>query len=102
MATFRSMARWRATSRAARSPSVRVRTCAGPFPATVSGSAVRYGKLKGHSVVLAKTAKVMRDVLHQNLAVEPGAFFEGQCRRTDGAQSRDGASAVTHAPAAQS
>ena len=42
------------------------------------------GQLKGQSVVLAKTAKIVGDVIHQTLAVEPGAFFEGQCRRIDG------------------
>jgi cytoskeletal protein CcmA (bactofilin family) len=38
-------------------------------------------------VVLAKTAKLIGDVVHQTLAVEPGAFFEGQCRRIDGAKT---------------
>jgi cytoskeletal protein CcmA (bactofilin family) len=74
---------------------------------TISSDSIRVcgsvnGQLKGHSVVLAKTAKVMGDVLHQTLAVEPGAFFEGQCRRIDSAQSGSSASSVTHAPAAQS
>jgi cytoskeletal protein CcmA (bactofilin family) len=45
------------------------------------------GQVKGQSVVLAKTAKLIGDVVHQTLAVEPGAFFEGQCRRIDGAKS---------------
>jgi cytoskeletal protein CcmA (bactofilin family) len=45
------------------------------------------GQVKGQSVVLAKTAKLVGDVVHQTLAVEPGAFFEGQCRRIDGAKS---------------
>src|SRR5215468_10914897 len=45
------------------------------------------GQVKGQSVVLAKTARLIGDVVHQTLAVEPGAFFEGQCRRIDGAQS---------------
>jgi len=45
------------------------------------------GQLKGQSVVLAKTAKLVGDVTHQTLAVEPGAFFEGQCRRMEGSQS---------------
>jgi cytoskeletal protein CcmA (bactofilin family) len=73
---------------------------------TISSDSIRVcgsvnGQLKGHSVVLAKTAKLIGDVMHQTLAVEPGAFFEGQCRRIDSAQSGDVASAVTHAPAAQ-
>ena len=45
------------------------------------------GQLKGQSVILAKTAKLIGDVVHQSLAVEPGAFFEGQCRRIDGAKT---------------
>jgi cytoskeletal protein CcmA (bactofilin family) len=57
---------------------------------TISSDSIRVcgsvnGQLKGQSIVLAKTAKVVGDVLHQSLAVEPGAFFEGQCRRSDGA-----------------
>ena len=45
------------------------------------------GQLKGQSVVLAKTAKLIGDVVHQTLAVEPGAFFEGQCRRIESAKN---------------
>jgi cytoskeletal protein CcmA (bactofilin family) len=45
------------------------------------------GQLKGQSVILAKTAKLIGDVTHQTLSVEPGAFFEGQCKRIDGAKS---------------
>jgi len=44
------------------------------------------GQLKGQSVILAKTAKLVGDITHQTLSVEPGAFFEGQCRRIDGAK----------------
>jgi len=74
---------------------------------TISSDSIRVygsvnGQLKGDSVVLTKTAKLIGDVTHQTLAVEPGAFFEGQCRRIDSTQSGNGASAVTHAPAAQS
>jgi cytoskeletal protein CcmA (bactofilin family) len=57
---------------------------------TISSDSIRVcgsvnGQLKGQSVVLAKTAKVLGDVLHHTLSVEPGAFFEGQCRRTESA-----------------
>ena len=45
------------------------------------------GQVKGQSVILAKTAKLIGDVVHQTLSVEPGAHFEGQCRRIDGAKS---------------
>jgi cytoskeletal protein CcmA (bactofilin family) len=59
---------------------------------TISSDTIRIcgsvnGQLKGQSVVLAKTAKLVGDVTHQSLAVEPGAYFEGQCRRIDGAKS---------------
>ena len=57
----------------------------------ISGETVRIcgavnGQIKGTTVTLAKTAKVIGDVLHQTLSIEPGAFFEGQCRRIDSAQ----------------
>ena len=59
---------------------------------TISSDSIRIcgsvnGQLKGQSVVLAKTAKLVGDVVHQTLAIEPGAFFEGACRRIDGAKS---------------
>jgi cytoskeletal protein CcmA (bactofilin family) len=59
---------------------------------TISSDSIRVcgavnGQLKGQSVILAKTAKLVGDVIHQTLAVEPGAFFEGQCRRIDAAKS---------------
>jgi len=59
---------------------------------TISSDSIRIcgsvnGQLKGQSVVLAKTAKLIGDVVHQTLAVEPGAFFEGQCRRIEGAKN---------------
>lgn len=55
---------------------------------TISGDSVHVcgsvnGQVKGNSVVLTKSAKVIGDVVHQTLAIEPGAFFEGQCRRID-------------------
>ena len=45
------------------------------------------GQVKGATVTLAKTARVTGDVLHQTLSIEPGAFFEGQCRRIDASQT---------------
>jgi cytoskeletal protein CcmA (bactofilin family) len=59
---------------------------------TISSDTIRVcgsvnGQLKGQNVVLARTAKLVGDVTHQTLAVEPGAFFEGACRRIDGAKS---------------
>jgi cytoskeletal protein CcmA (bactofilin family) len=70
----------------------------------VSGESVRVcgsvtGQVKGTTVTLAKTAKVNGDVLHQTLSIEPGAFFEGQCRRIDSTQS-GGAKSSAPTPAA--
>ena len=61
---------------------------------TISGDNIRvcgsvHGQVKGNSVVLTKTAKVIGDVMHQTLAIEPGAFFEGRCGRIDSSQSGD-------------
>ncbi len=41
------------------------------------------GQVRGTSVTLAKTAKVTGDILHQTLAIEPGAFLEGHCKRLE-------------------
>ena len=42
------------------------------------------GQVRGNNVMLAKTAKVIGDILHQSLAIEPGAFLDGQCRPING------------------
>lgn len=39
------------------------------------------GQIKSRSVTLAKTAHVVGDVLHEDLAIETGAFLEGHCKR---------------------
>ena len=39
------------------------------------------GQLKAESVVLAKTAKVLGDIIHESLEIEAGAFIEGSIRR---------------------
>jgi cytoskeletal protein CcmA (bactofilin family) len=45
------------------------------------------GKVAGHirarKVLLAATSHVEGDILHEALAVESGAFFEGNCRHSD-------------------
>ncbi len=41
------------------------------------------GQIKATSVSLAKTAHVLGDILHGNLAIEQGAFLEGHCRRVE-------------------
>ncbi|MGD9741861.1 MAG: polymer-forming cytoskeletal protein [Dongiaceae bacterium] len=41
------------------------------------------GQIKATTVVLDKTARVTGDIMHTSLAIEPGAFLEGHCRRLD-------------------
>lgn len=51
------------------------------------------GQVRAATVFLAATARMIGDVAHESLAIEPGAFMEGHCRRmTDGAtlESRKG------------
>lgn len=38
------------------------------------------GQVKARHVTLNKTAKVIADVVQERLTIEPGAFFEGNCR----------------------
>jgi len=39
------------------------------------------GQVIAKSVFLASTARMVGDVTHESLAIEPGAFMEGHCRR---------------------
>ena len=39
------------------------------------------GQIKSREVNLAKTAHVVGDILHENLAIETGAILEGHCKR---------------------
>ena len=39
------------------------------------------GQVKARSVELAKTAHVIGDILHEDLAIETGAFLDGHCKR---------------------
>jgi len=41
------------------------------------------GQVNAESVFLASTARMIGDVYHQSLAIEPGAFLQGMCRRSD-------------------
>ena len=38
------------------------------------------GQIKARHVTLIKTARVIADVVQERLSIEPGAFFEGNCR----------------------
>jgi len=48
---------------------------------TVRGKVI--GRIRARKVLLAATAHVEGDILHEALAVESGAFFEGNCRHSD-------------------
>lgn len=39
------------------------------------------GQVRAKSVFLAATAHMVGDITHESLAIEPGAFMEGHCRR---------------------
>jgi len=51
---------------------------------TVRVSGTVKGGVTGKAVTLTRTARVEGDIVHQELAIEPGANFEGHCRRVDG------------------
>ena len=48
---------------------------------TVRGKVV--GRIRARKVLLAATSHVEGDILHEALAIETGAFFEGNCRHSD-------------------
>jgi len=39
------------------------------------------GQIKARAVKLARTAHMVGDILHEDLAIETGAFLEGHCKR---------------------
>ncbi|MEQ5774070.1 MULTISPECIES: polymer-forming cytoskeletal protein [unclassified Thalassospira] len=41
------------------------------------------GQIRSKDVSLADTAKMIGDILHETLAIEPGAHLEGHCRRIE-------------------
>ncbi|OPZ76396.1 MAG: Polymer-forming cytoskeletal [Alphaproteobacteria bacterium ADurb.Bin438] len=41
------------------------------------------GKVSSKTVMLGSSAKVIGDVTHESLAIEPGAYIEGHCMRID-------------------
>lgn len=48
---------------------------------TVRGKVV--GRIYARKVLLTATAHVEGDILHETLAMEPGSFFDGNCRRME-------------------
>lgn len=57
------------------------------------------GTIRGRRVQLASTCHVEGDILHEALAVETGAFFEGNCRHSDDPISQQAGSTARTAPA---
>ncbi len=41
------------------------------------------GQIRAHNVTLTRTARVVGDIVHESLMIEPGAFIEGRCERLD-------------------
>mgnify|MGYP000433380552 FL=1 len=55
---------------------------------SVRGETVRicgqvHGEVAAASVIIAKTARVSGDVVHQSLAIEAGAYLEGNIKRME-------------------
>ena len=50
---------------------------------TINVSGTVNGTITGTVVVLASTAKIVGDIIHQSLAIEAGARIEGMCRHVD-------------------
>lgn len=49
---------------------------------TIAGNVT--GQIKAKHVTLSKSARVIADVIQERLTIEPGAFFEGNCRHFPG------------------
>lgn len=47
------------------------------------------GQIKADAVTLSRSSKVEGDVLHDMLAIEPGARLDGHCRRLDKSETDD-------------
>lgn len=56
------------------------------------------GTIRGRRVQLSSTCHVEGDILHEALAVETGAFFEGNCRHSDDPIGQASATAPKPAP----
>ena len=63
------------------------------------------GSVRAKSVLLTKSAQVMGDIMHDSLAIEAGAFIEGNIMRLDSkapAPAQPAAPAQSAAPAGNS
>lgn len=47
------------------------------------------GQIKSDAVTLSRSSRVEGDVLHDMLAIEPGARLDGHCRRLDKSEADD-------------
>ena len=47
------------------------------------------GQIKADAVTLSRSSRVEGDVLHDMLAIEPGARLDGHCRRLDKNEAED-------------
>lgn len=56
------------------------------------------GQVRAKTVYLAATARMVGDIWHESLAIEPGAFMEGHCRRLVEGAMPDSVSASASAP----
>lgn len=59
------------------------------------------GQVHAESVFLAATARMVGDIHHQSLAIEPGAFLQGMCRRSDEVQAAAPVAAIAAAQPAE-
>ena len=41
------------------------------------------GQIKAKKITLTRSARVVGDIIHETLTIEPGAHLEGHCRRAD-------------------
>ncbi|NIA66984.1 polymer-forming cytoskeletal protein [Pelagibius litoralis] len=54
------------------------------------------GAVKAKSVVMAKSARVIGDIIHDSLAIEAGAFIEGNIKRLEGASRPSSGSSTSN------
>lgn len=66
------------------------------------------GSVRARQVQLASTARIEGDIIHSTLAIESGAYFDGNCRRSSDplsdkpAQSKSSSSSASSGPKPQS
>jgi cytoskeletal protein CcmA (bactofilin family) len=51
------------------------------------------GSITARTVTLASSSRVVGNVLHESLSIEPGAFLDGECRHVEAEPLQDGAAA---------